>query len=213
MTSAKKSKARAMPALPPPPAPCLVHSLQNEDWSAETHKVKDEQMQAFYREYDKVNPDAFTEYRVSLHIPCLFPPRSHTSVSRKRSDGGNRRQLANSFRSQAAAPSRSSRASQDAPSVATAIAHDRSTCAEDNLESMATEKSHLTHRSDPHTDSTLRPCSISFSHSHAPLSLPFSGIESQTAPEKGAVVDADDHIRVRRLKNSAVAPFAPFCSG
>ncbi|KAF9363736.1 Tudor domain-containing protein 7 [Mortierella sp. NVP85] len=68
MTSAKKSKARAMPALPPPPAPCLAHSLQNEDWSAETHKVKDEQMQAFYREYDKTAPEKGAVVDADDHI-------------------------------------------------------------------------------------------------------------------------------------------------
>ncbi|OAQ24213.1 hypothetical protein K457DRAFT_851419 [Linnemannia elongata AG-77] len=55
MSSAKKSKTRAMPALPTSPAPCLAHSLQNEDWPIEAQKVNDEQVQAFCREYAKVH--------------------------------------------------------------------------------------------------------------------------------------------------------------
>ncbi|KAF9207219.1 hypothetical protein BGZ59_011282 [Podila verticillata] len=42
-----------MPALPSTPVPCLVHSLHEEDWPLEAQKVKDEQIQAFYREYAK----------------------------------------------------------------------------------------------------------------------------------------------------------------
>ncbi|KAG0244959.1 Tudor domain-containing protein 7 [Mortierella sp. GBA43] len=62
MTSAKKSKARAVPAHPTTPAPCLSQSLQNEDWFAETQKVKDEQMLAFYREYEKRITTALATY-------------------------------------------------------------------------------------------------------------------------------------------------------
>ncbi|KAF9921057.1 hypothetical protein FBU30_008962, partial [Linnemannia zychae] len=53
MSLGKKTKTRAMPALPTSPAPCLTHSLQNEDWPIEAQKVNDEQVQAFCREYAK----------------------------------------------------------------------------------------------------------------------------------------------------------------
>ncbi|KAF9436813.1 Tudor domain-containing protein 7 [Entomortierella beljakovae] len=56
MSSNKKSKSRAMPALPTSPAPCLTNSLQNEDWPAEAQKIDEEQMKAFCREYIKTVP-------------------------------------------------------------------------------------------------------------------------------------------------------------
>lgn len=76
ITMAKKSKARAMPA--PTLAPCLTHSLQNEDWSAETKKVKAEQILAFSHEYDKVTN------RPPLRTPGnkCFPSRSQTFGNR-----------------------------------------------------------------------------------------------------------------------------------
>ncbi|KAG0258873.1 Tudor domain-containing protein 7 [Mortierella polycephala] len=57
MSSARNSKSRAMPALPTSPAPCLARSLRNEDWPIEAQKVKNEQIQAFYREYAKTAPE------------------------------------------------------------------------------------------------------------------------------------------------------------
>ncbi|KAF8953202.1 hypothetical protein BGZ52_001015 [Haplosporangium bisporale] len=51
-----------MPALPSTPVPCLVHSLHEEDWPLEAQKVKDEQIQAFYREYAKRITAALTQY-------------------------------------------------------------------------------------------------------------------------------------------------------
>ncbi|KAI7822609.1 hypothetical protein BC939DRAFT_453767 [Gamsiella multidivaricata] len=68
MSSVKKSKSRAMPALPTTPAPCLAHSLQNEDWPAEAQKVKDEQIQAFYREYAKTAPEKGSPIEPDDHI-------------------------------------------------------------------------------------------------------------------------------------------------
>ncbi|ORZ13449.1 hypothetical protein BCR41DRAFT_355789 [Lobosporangium transversale] len=72
MTSTKKSKTRAMPMLPTSStAPCLAHSLQNEDWPAEAQKVKDEQMQAFYQEYIKTVPEKGTVVDPDDHIRRL----------------------------------------------------------------------------------------------------------------------------------------------
>ncbi|KAF9953024.1 hypothetical protein BGZ72_005746 [Mortierella alpina] len=68
MSSAKKSKSRAMPALPTSPAPCLAHSLQSEDWPIEAQKVKNEQIQAFYREYAKTAPEKGSAIEPDDHI-------------------------------------------------------------------------------------------------------------------------------------------------
>ncbi|KAF9108185.1 Tudor domain-containing protein 7 [Mortierella sp. GBA35] len=68
MSSAKKSKTRAMPALPTTPAPCLAHSLQNEDWPIEAQKVNDEQVQAFCREYAKTAPEKGSPIKPDDHI-------------------------------------------------------------------------------------------------------------------------------------------------
>ncbi|KAG0199353.1 hypothetical protein BGX28_007360 [Mortierella sp. GBA30] len=68
MSSAKKTKSRAMPALPTSPAPCLTHSLQNEDWPIEAQKVKNEQIQAFYREYAKTAPEKGSAIEPDDHI-------------------------------------------------------------------------------------------------------------------------------------------------
>ncbi|KAF9549996.1 Tudor domain-containing protein 7 [Mortierella hygrophila] len=68
MSSAKKSKTRAMPALPTSPAPCLAHSLQNEDWPIEAQKVNDEQVQAFCREYAKTAPEKGSPIKPDDHI-------------------------------------------------------------------------------------------------------------------------------------------------
>ncbi|KAF9936834.1 hypothetical protein BGZ75_001210 [Mortierella antarctica] len=68
MSSVKKSKSRAMPALPTSPAPCLAHSLQSEDWPIEAQKVKNEQIQAFYREYAKTAPEKGSAIEPDDHI-------------------------------------------------------------------------------------------------------------------------------------------------
>ncbi|KAF9285832.1 hypothetical protein BGZ68_003532 [Mortierella alpina] len=68
MSSVKKSKSRAMPALPTSPAPCLAHSLQGEDWPIEAQKVKNEQIQAFYREYAKTAPEKGSAIEPDDHI-------------------------------------------------------------------------------------------------------------------------------------------------
>ncbi|KAF9116600.1 hypothetical protein BGX27_001009 [Mortierella sp. AM989] len=83
MASNKKSKSRAMPALPTSPAPCLTHSLQNEDWPAEAQKVNEEQMAAFYREYAKTAPEKGTILEPDEHIRRItaalahYTPRGH----------------------------------------------------------------------------------------------------------------------------------------
>ncbi|KAF9135479.1 Tudor domain-containing protein 7 [Mortierella sp. 14UC] len=57
-----------MPALPTSPAPCLAHSLQNEDWPIEAQKVNDEQVQAFCREYAKTAPEKGSPIKPDDHI-------------------------------------------------------------------------------------------------------------------------------------------------